>query len=218
MSKRFIRLIILVVLLGAIILVGIRYSSLMQGRIDTDVIRALVQTFGSYGEIVYLLIISMRPFLFLPSPAVFIIGGVIFGTVKGSIFNLLGILVNASICYYLAGRFKGLFHRLIGDKYLNSFENIGRNEEIKTLFTMRVTPAFPFDPVSYASGLVGIPYKNFIIGTGLGSTPKVILYTFLGDGIEDLFSPRTILVFAFLIALAVSPYVFNKSKKHNTVL
>lgn len=213
MSKKLIKLIILGSLLVLIILIGIKYSSLMQSRIDTEVIKGLIQTFGRYGEIVYVLIISMRPFLFLPSPAVFILGGVIFGTIKGSIFNLIGILANATICYYLAGRFKGLFHRLIGVKYLSSFENIGRNEEIKTLFTMRVTPAFPFDPVSYASGLVGIPYKKFIIGTALGSTPKVILYTFLGDGIENLFSPRTILVFVFLIALAISPYVFDKAKK-----
>ena len=218
MSKRFFRLIILGILLVVIILIGIKYSNLMHSRIDIDVIKGLVQTFGSYGEIVYVLIISVRPFLFLPSPAVFIIGGVIFGTIKGSIFNLIGILANATICYYLAGRFKGVFHRFIGEKYLSSLKNVGRNEEIKTLFTMRVTPAFPFDPVSYASGLVGIPYKKFIIGTALGSTPKVILYTFLGNGIENLFSLRTILVYGVLIALAISPYVFYKFKNNNTVV
>ena len=218
MPKKIFKLILLFVLLMVFMIIGIKYHSLIQGNFDLETLVEIVGQFGRYGEIVYLLVISLRPLLFIPSPAVFIIGGVIFGTIKGSIFNLIGILANASLGYFLAGRFKNTFYRLVGEKYLKRFAGIGRNEEIKALFTMRVTPAFPFDPVSYASGLVGIPFKDFIIGTALGSTPKVILYTFLGDGIENIFSIRTIVVLIILVVLALTPYIFDKTRKKAPIL
>ncbi len=214
MSKKTLKVILLLLLLIVIIFIGLRYHRVIQSRFDVDHLTNMVESFGIFGEIIYVIVISIRPILFIPSPAVFVIGGVIFGTLKGSIFNIVGILANASLGYYLAGSFKGVFHRFVGEKYLKRFENIDRNEEVKALFTMRVTPGFPFDPISYASGLVGIPFRNFIVGTAMGSIPKVILYTFLGDGIEDILSIRTIVVLVILIALALSPYVFNRTNKH----
>lgn len=218
MTKRVLKLMLLSFLLMVILVIGGKYHSIIQSNIGTDMIVEVVEAFGNYGEFAYILLISLRPLLLIPSPAVFIIGGVIFGTLKGSIFNLIGMLINAVLCYMLAYRFKGLFYKIVGEKYLRRFENIGRNEEVRTLFMMRVTPAFPFDPISYASGLVGIPIKNFIAGTVLGSAPKVILYTYLGDGIENIFSLRTLAVLIFLLCLAGAPIIFNKAIKKVTII
>lgn len=218
MTKKALKLVVLFSLLLIILIFALKYHSLIQDKISTDTIVEVVEAFGDYGEVVYLLLISLRPVLLIPSPAVFIIGGLIFGTVKGSIFNLTGILINAALCYMLAYRFKTVFYRIVGEKYLNRFKSIGRNEEVKTLFTMRVTPAFPFDPVSYASGLVGIPLKRFFLGTILGSTPKVILYTYLGDGIENILSLRTLTVLIFLLGLAIAPYILNGPIKKAPIL
>ncbi len=214
MSKKTLKVILLLLLLIVIIFLGLRYHRVIQSRFDVDNLTNMVEKFGVFGEIIYVLVISIRPILFIPSPAVFVIGGVIFGTIKGSMFNIVGILANASLGYWLAGRFKGIFYRFAGEKHLKSFENIDKNDEVKALFTMRVTPGFPFDPISYASGLVGIPFRNFIVGTALGSIPKVILYTFLGDGIEDILSIRTIVVLGILVVLALLPYLFNRTNKH----
>lgn len=75
---------------------------------------------------------------------------------------------------------------------------------------MRVTPGFPFDPISYGAGLAGINYSQFLLGTALGSTPKVFLYTFLGDGIDEIFSIKTLAVFIILILLACLPLLLDK--------
>lgn len=182
--------------------------------IDVDKIQEIVESFGVWGGLVFLIIASIRPFLFIPSPVLFLMGGILYGWIIGSILNLVGLLIGALLCHILAGRFQGFFVKLVGSKYIDKLEQLKGRETIRALFMMRVTPGFPFDPISYGAGLTGINRHDFLLGTFLGSTPKVFLYGFLGDGIEDIFSLRTIIVFLILILLACLPLIKKKKPTH----
>jgi len=180
--------------------------------IDLEEIQTIVEMFGVWGVLVFVGIASIRPFIFIPSALLLVIGGMVFGTIMGTILCIIGILISSSLCFLLASRFEGIFARLLKGKYLNRLGRLKDKEAIKTLFMMRVTPGFPFDPISYGAGLTGVSFNDFFIGTFLGSLPKVFLYTLLGDGIEDFFSYRTMAVFIILVLFALAPIFYQKYK------
>lgn len=206
--KRITKIVIVLIVITLLL----RYGGAIQHRVDIDKIQAFVESFGIWGVLVFIIFAALRPFLFIPSAITFVLGGVIFGTLLGSLVSLIGLLAGSSLCYLLASKFQGVFSKFVGDKYIAKLEKIKEKDAIKTLFMMRVTPGFPIDPVSYGAGLTGINYYDFFLGTLLGIGPKVFLYTFLGDGIEDLVSIRTIGVFIVLFLFALLPIFVKKSK------
>lgn len=199
----------------ALIAIVLVYVIQLQQYINIDNIQVFVESFGLLGGIIFLILATLRPLLLMPSPVFFLLGGVLFGVVKGTLLNIGGLVMGAVISYYLANRFSRLIIRLFGDKYINKLHRINEKDIIKTLFSMRVTPGFPFDPVSYAAGVTGININYFIIGTLLGSTPKIFVYTLLGDGLENVYSLQTIIAFGFLIILALLPVVYKKLHNHS---
>jgi len=178
--------------------------------LNVDHIQRIVESFGILSIAIYILINCIRPFLLIPTTVMFISGGVIFGTVRGSLYTLMGLMVASSLSFFLARRFQDFFKKVLGNKYLSRIDNLTSDQVIRALFIMRVSPAFPFDPVSYGAGISHITYEQFFIGTLLGVLPKVILYTFLGDQIANILSMQTLIIFAILLTFALSPYLFRK--------
>jgi len=204
-----------IILLVTTSLVVIKYGDQIQEHINIDNIQGIVESFGILGGGAFLILATIRPLLFIPSPVFFLLGGVLFGVPRGTLLNVAGLLMGAIICYYLANRFSSFIIDIFGDKYIKRLKKIEERDAIKTLFSMRVTPGFPFDPISYASGISGLKIKYFIIGTFLGSTPKIFIYTLLGDGIKDIFSIQTIIAFVFLLGLALIPLLAKKIESNH---
>ncbi|GAB6086035.1 TVP38/TMEM64 family protein [Alkaliphilus crotonatoxidans] len=209
--KPFTKILRLVLILALALGVYLLFTNGLGGRsVDIKKLQNLVESFGMWGVAVFVILSSIRPFLFIPSPVLFVLGGVLYGGLIGSILSLVGLLTGASLCRYFAGRFQKFFVRIIGKHHRDKLEELGGEKVVKKLFMMRVTPGFPFDPISYGAGLAGINYSQFLLGTALGSTPKVFLYTFLGDGIDEIFSIKTLAVFIILILLACLPLLLDK--------
>ncbi|QUH19441.1 TVP38/TMEM64 family protein [Alkaliphilus sp. B6464] len=198
------------ILIVIFIIYKLEKQSIHRPVFNVEYIQHIVESFGILGILVYILINSIRPFLFIPTTIMFISGGVIFGTIRGSIYTLTGLMVASSLSFFLARRFQKPFKKIFGNKYLSKINSLSNDQVIRGLFVMRVSPAFPFDPVSYGSGISHMSYKQFCIGTLLGAFPKVILYTFLGDQINNIFSLQTLIVFVILLILALCPYFFRK--------
>lgn len=178
--------------------------------LNVDSIQHIVESFGILSVLIYILINAIRPFLFIPITVMFISGGLIFGTIRGSLYTLIGLMIAASISFVLARRFNKFFKKVLGNKYLNRISSLSNDQVIRGLFIMRVSPGVPFDPISYGAGISHITYEQFFIGTLLGSTPKVILYTFIGDQIEGGFSIQILIIFIILLVIGLSLYFFRK--------
>jgi len=71
--------------------IGILYllnnAGLLRVSLEVDRIQKIVQVFGAGSILIYLIISALRPFFFIPSAAFFVSGGIIFGTIQGSIYN-----------------------------------------------------------------------------------------------------------------------------------
>lgn len=209
------RLMITLILVAGIILFLTAADSIMAwyARFQVDEIQAMVSRFGWWGKLIFFGLASIRPFIMLPVTFFFVTGGIIFGTAEGSLLAITGLAVSSSICYWLAYRFQCLFHRIVQEKYIRKVQEAAASNLVSKIFSLRVSPGMPFDIISYASGLTNVSYRKFILGTFLGSIPKGVLYTYLGDNLDNYLSPETLTVYALLLAIALGPHLYHWIQK-----
>lgn len=75
----------------------------------------------------------------------------------------------------------------------------------QSVLIARLLPFVSFDFVSYFAGLISMPFKGFMVATGIGQLPATIVYSYVGGmltGGTKMLVPALFILFA-LAALAV---------------
>lgn len=154
----------------------------------------------------------------IPGPVFLsILSGAIFGGVVGFLLVCLCATVGASCCFglsYTLGR--GLVLKYFPAMLGKFYKKIQNNKE-HTFFYMlflRLTPLVPNWFVNIGSPIVGIPIKNFFLGTLFGLMPLNIIHINAGMTLSSLekvgVSFTNILWIAVLGLLALIPTLFKK--------
>lgn len=119
----------------------------------------------------------------LPPSPLMVAGGVIFGPVYGSIYNLVGIWLGAATTYYL-GRHLGhdLVMHLAGKQMKRVERALTRRGSVWSLAGVRFLP-LPFAVVNYAAALAGIRPGLFLGSSLLGLGMSVPIFTYFASAI-----------------------------------
>ncbi|MDP9120023.1 MAG: VTT domain-containing protein [Acidobacteriota bacterium] len=113
----------------------------------------------------------------IPATPLMVAGGVVFGTIAGSIYNVIGVFLGASATYLL-GRMLGRdFVVHLAGKRLKRVERVIARRGFWGLVGVRFLP-LPFPLVNYCAALAGIRPLLFLATTALGITPTVTIYTY----------------------------------------
>ncbi|MCG8455751.1 MAG: VTT domain-containing protein [Holophagales bacterium] len=120
----------------------------------------------------------------IPASPFVLAGGVVFGPVYGTFYNITGLLAGAMAGFYVA---KGLGRRavveLAGPK-LKRAELIFAKRGFWPLVQVRFLP-IPFSVVSYAAALAGLGAGTYLLTSALGLIPATVAHTY--------FAPRLVL-------------------------
>ena len=116
----------------------------------------------------------------IPSNVITIANGVIFGPIWGGVLSWSSMLVGASLCFWLSRRIGKPFAARVVGQPLQTAEGFFRRYGLYAIFFVRLLPFVPFDAVSYAAGLMGVPFSRFLIASGIGLLPSVIIYSYFG--------------------------------------
>lgn len=168
--------------------------------------------------LIYLLIFALKPILLvLPTNVIAILGGTIFGPVKGTILTSVGFGVSGTIAFFLS-RFLGkdFVQGLLGNKMMKVEDSIEK-DGFRIITVLRMIPIMPYDPFSYACGFTKINYRKFILASVLGVLPETICYSVLGKNFTNPLSvqfllPIGILIFGVIVSKPLMNY-FNKKKE-----
>lgn len=205
---------IVIIILSLIVLISniekIRYIN------EETVINILSNHEGTM-ELTYLIIFVIKPFfLVIPSNVVALVGGTLFGSIKGFVLTMIGFFVSGTIAFFTA-RYLGkeFVDKIVKNKLLKLDNNM-EHRGFRILFLLRLPPIIPFDPLSYACGLSKISYKDFILASLLGVMPETLCYSIMGKSFTNPFSPKFILPVLFLILGGIfAKSIISKSKKIN---
>ncbi|MDH4321660.1 MAG: TVP38/TMEM64 family protein [Desulfobulbaceae bacterium] len=188
----------------AVMFILFRYTSLRQW-IEPQRLRELVEGFGAWSPLVFVLIYAVGVCLFLPATLFTGIGAVLFGTMYGFIYNEIGALLGASAAFYI-GRYLGrdFAASLIGDRLKSYDDRIAANGFTTTLYLRLLF--FPFTPLNFGMGLTRVTFRDYFFGTLFGIIAGGFVLTFFFATLAEVWASgdwRQLLGWKTLFSLAL---------------
>jgi uncharacterized membrane protein YdjX (TVP38/TMEM64 family) len=170
---------------GIVLAVGllIRFIPALGG---VDQLRVKLLSYGPWAVVISAaLMIAQAVVAPIPGNIVSITNGLVFGPLWGALLSWVTMTAGASISFVLSRSFgKPLALRFAGEsmgKADRFFKKYGK----QAMFLSRIIPFVPFDAVSYAAGLIGVPYSTFLLATAIGTIPSILIYSYLGSVVGD---------------------------------
>jgi uncharacterized membrane protein YdjX (TVP38/TMEM64 family) len=180
-----------IVILGALLLLagGYGLSAIDLRQLDAEWVAQRVRTAGLYGPLaLFALLVLQCVVAPLPSEPLMMAAGFVYGGLSGFVIGWGGVILGASACFVLARRLGRPFaERFVRAERLAAIDayvsDRGRSATFLTLLSLRLVAFSSFDILSYACGLVGFPFRWFLVATAVGVIPKVVAFTYLGANV-----------------------------------
>ncbi|WP_414549907.1 TVP38/TMEM64 family protein [Anabaena sp. CCY 0017] len=168
-------------LLMLVCLIATGVTGYLLGGIDPELIQSWLQAAGIWAPVTYIAVYVVATFLILPSTALNLTGGAIFGPWMGTFWTSLGAII-AAIAAFIFARTVG--HDIVSQRLAGRWQAIDaevRQGGIFYMFAIRLMPILPYGLVNFAAGLTSISFKNYLIGTTLGTVPGILPFVLLGS-------------------------------------
>ncbi|MBW2983847.1 TVP38/TMEM64 family protein [Candidatus Woesearchaeota archaeon] len=215
-------------LIGILLLVAIilflAFKPLRPYLSDPVKIKEFVLGFGIFAPIIFIILQAIQAIIpIMPGQLLVLLAGALFGTIKGSIYCLIGIFIGISVVFFIAKKYgTEVVHKHVDKKELSKLNKFIREHGDYAIFLGRVLPLFPSDVVSFGAGLTKMRYKHYIIASMLGFFPAVFLLNILGNQLtKGLLNLKTVVIVLSIVIFIVIVYKFKHQIKvhvHNALL
>ncbi|MCW9023305.1 MAG: VTT domain-containing protein [Gammaproteobacteria bacterium] len=211
MNKIWLRLILLV-----IVVAGIGVAMMYRDHLNPEALQQWVDQYGAMGPVVFMLIYTIATIFFLPGSVVTLAGGAMFGPVWGTLFNLTGAGIGATLAFLIARYLAGDWVEQKSAGKLKQLKHGVETEGWRFVAFVRLVPLFPFNLLNYALGLTKIRLSHYVLASYLFMLPGAIAYTYIGyvgreaiAGGEGLIQ-KGLLALALLAVVAFIPRFIGK--------
>jgi uncharacterized membrane protein YdjX (TVP38/TMEM64 family) len=147
-----------------------------------------IRSLGPWGPVLLVLLYVVACLAFLPSSALTLAAGFMYGLFWGSVVASLGATLGATAAF-LVGRFlvRGWIERhLAGHPAFQAADSAIETQGFKIVLLTRMSSLFPYDLMSYSFGLTRVPTRRYIVATWLGRLPETLLFAYLGSTAKSL--------------------------------
>ena len=168
-------------LLTVVCIIATGLALYLLGGVNPALIQAWLKSAGIWAPIAYISLYVVATVLVLPSTALNLTGGAIFGPVLGTVWTSVGAIIAAIVSFAftrtvgrvavakrLAGRWQGMDAEV-------------RRGGLFYMFAIRLIPIMPYGLVNFAAGLTSVSFKDYVLGTTLGTVPSVLPFVLLGS-------------------------------------
>ncbi len=167
---------------GALVLIvlGAVGLALMLGTPDIAAMRSRVDAAGMWGPVLFFALYAGLALIPCPKAVLTAAGGALFGLWAGAGLSLAGALVGAVISFGV-GRLLGrdAVDRLIRGR-MARVDALLAGHGLSAVLVVRLVPLVPFIAINYASGLSGVRFRHYVLGSALGMVPGSLAYAALG--------------------------------------
>lgn len=180
----------IIVILAAILLLYLcgkclpNYMSIIS---NPDTFRSYVVNLGSRGVLVFILFQILQVIIApIPGEVIYVAGGYIYGTILGTLYSTVGLLLGAIIAFYFT-RFIGfsLIERILSEKKVEKYQDIINSKKtVLLLFLIFLMPGMPKDFLIYGAGLTPIVPTKFFSVFLVGRVPWLVISTYIGTNIQ----------------------------------
>lgn len=151
------------------------------GGIDPKQLQVWLDQAGIWAPLIYIALYTVATILVLPSTALNLTGGAIFGPWLGTLWTSVAAIIAAVVAF--------AFTRTVGRDVITQ-RLAGRwqamDAEIRQgglfyMFAIRLLPIIPYGLVNFAAGLTSIRFRDYLLGTVLGTVPGILPFVMLGS-------------------------------------
>ena len=158
----------------------IAWAAINRDRLDLEALDAWLSGLGLLAPFAYLGLYAVGTIAFLPGALFALAGGALFGPVWGSLLNLVGATIGASLAFLIARYLAGSWVAArSGGRLTRLIEGV-EAEGWRFVAFVRLVPLFPFNLTNYALGLTRIRFAAYVITSFICMAPGAIAYTWLG--------------------------------------
>lgn len=166
----------------------------------------IIETGGLFAPVLFISFHLLRPLFFIPVVFICVSGGVLFGTVAGTAYSLIGITLS-SVAFY------GIIHWMpkTYDKFICMKQKvIGKHTDFTTpqIAVLRLVPFIHFHLLSLCLIQITAGFKDYAKSSLLSNIPLAFVYTSVGQWISNL-SP----LYIYMVLFALLPLIYLLRKK-----
>jgi uncharacterized membrane protein YdjX (TVP38/TMEM64 family) len=204
------RLLFFVVALGVVLVSGFFVRESIQVEWSAESVRILVEQAGFWGPLIFLVMMTFRFAVLIPSPILLTASGICFGIVAGTIYGGLGLLLSALLKFAvakLAGR--ELLTAQLPESARRRLAVVNSGLGIGLLGAASSYPVGPAGLVHVGAILSGMRIIPFAIAVGVGSVIRAGAFSYFGNALTEgdgLAIAASILATVTIVPLLVPPW------------
>lgn len=202
-------------LMALIALVAVLKLSGASQYLDPQRLQEWISSYGLWAPVIFILLYSIAPVLFLPGLPLTILAGLVFGPILGVVYAIIGATIGASLAFLIA-RYTArdwVSGKLTAPRWKKLDKDVARHGWKVVAFT-RLIPLFPFNLLNYAFGLTNIRLSHYVLTSFICMLPATIAFISLSSSLGQLLkgqvSAELIVGIALLAALSLLPTLWKK--------
>jgi uncharacterized membrane protein YdjX (TVP38/TMEM64 family) len=156
------------------------------GSLDRSVLAHWLNQHGWGAPLLYVLVYIIFTFLLLPSTPINLLGGAVFGVFWGTVWTTIGAVLAAVVCFWFS---RTLGRNFVQRRFGQRWQQFDREIAAGGLFYMvalRLLPLLPYGLVNFGAGVSRVKFRDYLLGTVIGTTPGLLPFILMGDGLTDL--------------------------------
>ncbi|MBP1915020.1 TVP38/TMEM64 family protein [Lederbergia galactosidilytica] len=174
------------------------------------IILTFVQGTGTLAPIIFIFFHVIRQFIFIPVIMVCMVGGILFGSVLGTLFSMTGLLILSALFYFCIRRMPNTYEKLL--KIKNKWFGRYAKMTVGQIAILRLIPFFHYHLLNLCLLERRPDFKGFMKGAFATNLPLAFFYTVFGEFITH-FTPTI----SVIILLALLALVYILREKMSTV-
>lgn len=150
-------------------------------------------------------------FTFVPAEPLHVISGISFGLWKGILICLIGILLGNTIIYVLNKIFGARLKEFFSTNIDVDFSRAQKSTKLALIvIILYCLPAIPYGIICFFAASMNMKYPKYILITGIGSIPSLVLDVGLGHVTMATSWIVSIVVFVVIVILLILMFKFKK--------
>ena len=190
-------------LVASLLILGIVVFAVTRPQLDPVAIKEAVAGLGALAPVVFIFLSALATVFFVPGTLVGLTGGALFGPWWGTLANLTGATLGATLAFLLARHLVSDWARQKAGPRVGSLIRGVEDEGWRFVAFVRLVPMFPFNLLNYALGLTRIPLAHYVVASFFCMLPGTLAFTWLGHAGREAISGNTAAVRYGLLALAL---------------
>jgi uncharacterized membrane protein YdjX (TVP38/TMEM64 family)/Fe-S oxidoreductase len=209
------RILVLLLVIGGI--AAVRMTGATR-YLDQEALRNLIQGYGMLAPLLYMLIYTVAPALFLPGLPITIVGGILFGPFWGVVYTITSATLGACLAFlvsrYLA---RDWVERMLRSPRWKRLDAEVERHGWKVVALTRLIPLFPFNLLNYAFGLTKVKFLHYAAATFVCMLPACIAFIVFSSSLLDVIRGRISLAFliglALVVLVSLIPTIYQRLRK-----